>query len=429
MKHRVIAFLLALSLFVSISIPRKSNAQIVETAIVGSIIVGFDGLIDDVTDKAQNTGDYLLFKAATELKSLLDSWEEANSNLIDKAFNELNDSQRTFFAELDVATKKINGSIAEQVEGATLITELANQTTNDLNIFDNKLAVFRYSPRVVYPGMAQDIRLKIRGINFDRAEPNLILPNGNKAKRESLLKQEAVFAIPASMFQYDRDKTTVAKLKLEYLDLGKRNLLDAIRRKRNKASTDLAIMQLPQNLASYIITTKATKIDKEYWSGSREFALSGRNESRTFTQNPHGNGWEIDTESIKRTKSWGEAGKECSLNYKKPNGFAIKIRTGVITKPLNPAGPGYQHCIWEWKEFKEVSVTENKSSNGDITWNEDVPLNLPSNLESYRLVVNSFEGKKKVITTSEIHPFYEIKQGKESLIIRPRIPNDLNTFQ
>lgn len=430
MKTKFVTIFLIASIFFGIFLPKQSHTQVAEGVTVGASLIAISDIVEDVIDKAENTGDYLLFKAATELKSLIDSWERANSNLIDKSLDRLNDSQRKFFGDAEVAAEKIKRGGEEAVEGATKITELANQTVADLKIFDGKPGVFRYSPRITYPGETQNLNFVVRGINFDRGNPELLLPDGKIAERTSLLKQEVVFTVPISVFKYKNNKTSTAKFKFLYSNLSRNwlaNLINRARGESDRAYTDLAIMQLPKTLGNYNLKTKVKQIKRDIWKGSREFHHSGRDSSRTFTQNPHANGWRIDISSIKRGKTWGEKGKECSLNSKNEHGFSIKIRTGTIRKLNNPNGAGYQHCIWNWQEYKdEIIIKDAPIHNGTISWNKDVLINLPDNKSSYDLTVNSFDGKEKRFVRSGLHTFYQVTEAGNSIVIEPIVPKDLN---
>lgn len=403
---------------------------ILESAGTASLLQGIRGLVNDAIDKAQNTGNYLLFKGATELKSVIDTWEKANTNLLNKAFRELDDSQRKFFADANSAAQQLNKDVASQVEAATKITELANQTVADVRIFDGNLAVFRYSPRVVYPGIAPTVSFTVRGINFDDADPNLTLPNGEVAKRVSLSKQEAIFSLPTSVFSHAEQQSSFAILKLSYLNpnggfFG--SIAEFFSGRKNLQTTEIAVMQLPQKLGEYSFVSKTRDTVQDSYDGQREFHWSGRNDTRSFPQGPHDNGWTIQISSVHQGKTWGRAGRGCHLISNNQHGFAIEVRTGVIRETLNPNAPGYQHCIWHWKEFKDREViNEQPADTGALTWSQDTPLSLPQNVDGFLLTVKTFNGIQRAITGSQTEPFYRVVEAGSALVIQPQIPNDLN---
>lgn len=146
--------------------------------------------------------------------SMIDTWEKANPTLVDKTFRELDKSQRKFLTGANIAAKKLNQDAAAQKYAATMIAELANQAVADAGIFDGKLALFSYSPRIANPGMRKSLSLIIRGINFNKANPRITLPNEKSASRVSLSKHEAVFSVPTSVFKLELSKAGFASLKL-----------------------------------------------------------------------------------------------------------------------------------------------------------------------------------------------------------------------
>lgn len=409
-----------------------SEAILIESAKTSTLIEGARKLIGDALDKAQNTGDYLLFKNATELKGVVDTWERANANLLGKAFRELNDSQRKFFSDINASADKLVLGVELQAEAATKIAELINQTLADARIFDGSLGFFRYAPRIVYPGAKEDITFTVRGINFDKADPQLILHDNTTARRISLARQEAVFVIPRDVFTFSPDVPNYANFKLSYLNptgglFG--GLVDLIRGRKNRTSTDVAILQLPQQLATYKLHYKIRNIIRDEWNGQREFHWSGRDESRTITQGPHENGWRMVIASVRQGSTWGEAGKGCHLTSNNEHGFAVEIRVGRISTLTNPNGPGYQHCIWHWQEYIERQlVVDQPAVSGSIGWLNDIPLQLPANRESFLLYVKTWGGFERVTAGALTDRFYRVTEAGQTVVIHPQIPSDLNSL-
>lgn len=419
--------------------PVKTNSEpvtiitsIVGSASVGATLQGISGLVEDSIDKAQNTGDYLLFKSATELKSVISTWESANQNLLDKTFNELNESQRIFFNNINATANQLNSNVENHLETATRIAELANQSVQDIRIFDGGLGLFRYSPRIVYSGIPEDVTFIIRGVNFDKADPKLVLPSGGNANRVSLTRQEAVFVFSKDEFKFNDIKAEFTNLKLEYLapsDSVFGKIKDTFRGRKTIKSANISILQLPNNLGNYSLTYKTKESHKEIWSGERQFHHSGRNSSATFNQGPHDNNWKMIISSLGKAREWGRAGKGCSVVTNNEYGFSIKIQVGVIRELFNPNAPGYQHCIYRWQEFTEYQQEkEFPELNGRLKWEIDSAIALPENLKSFKLNISTWDGKTRVFNGSASETFYKIDESKDLLIIKPQIPKDLNSF-
>lgn len=416
----------------ALSEPVSIATSIAGSASVGLTLESIKGLVEDSIDKAQNTGDYLLFKGSTELKSVISTWESANKNLIDKTFSELNDSQRKFFNDLNATAQQLNSDIGNHLETTTQIAELTSQIVQDVKIFDGGLALFRYSPRIVYKEMPKNVIFTIRGVNFDKADPQLILPSGNNAKRVSLTKQEAIYTFSNNEFKFKENESEFTNLKLQYLSpsdtlIGK--IDDVIRGRKQLKRTEISLLQLPENIGNYTISYTVTEELKEFWKGQHQFHHSGRNSDTTQNQGPHDNGWKMVISSVTKTKEWGEAGHGCQIATNNEFGFSIYISVGKISTLLNPNAPGYQHCIYTWQEYKdyknELILPE---IYGQLKWNTDSAIVIPDNKKSLKLTINTWDGKTKIFNGTATDSFFSIQESNNLILIKPKIPKDLNAF-
>ncbi len=420
-KTAVIAILLTFTALHSVRVyaePAITTGSVDEGTNTAILLGGIRNFINDAINNARNTGHYLLFKSGTELKSMIDTWEKANPTLIDKTFRELDTSQQKFLTGANIAAKKLNQDAAAQKDAATMIAELANQTVADAGIFDGKLALFSYSPRIAYPGMRKSISLIIRGINFNKANPRITLPNGKSASRVSLSKQEAVFSVPTSVFKFEPSKAGFSRLKLSYLTS-----------KKKRESTDIAVLQLPKKIGDFALQIRARDTVRDIWEGMRQFYWSGRNESKIQSQGPHDSGWKMITSSLRQGRAWGEAGKGCFIASNNEQGFAIELRVGAISTDLDQDALGYQYCEWHWKEYFERQViNEQPPISGQINWSKDITLSFPVNTVSLILRVKTWGGIERAITGSHEEPFYRVVDKGDFLVIKPQIPADLNEF-
>lgn len=409
--------------------PMTANAQVVEAVSTAATIAEIKGVIDSTIDKATNAGNFLVFKAATEAKSVIDTWVEGNKALMNVAFDRLNESQRQFFANLRAQVAQLNGNVTQQMEAATRITELANQTVQDARIFDGKLGVLRYSPRVFYPEVGE-VTLTIRGVNFDAADPQLALPDGKMAKRVGLTRQEANFVVPADAFKYDPVAQQASAMTLHWLNPSDGfwgTVGDFFGGRRTPASTQIALRLLPQQMGTYTLEGATRGVKRDNFMGSREFHWSGRNETHTDNQGPHDNGWKFQIASLRMTKSWGEAGKGCHVVSSNEYGFSIEVRTGKISTLFNPNAPGYQHCIYAWTEFKESDIdVPYKGETGVLGWKRDIALGLPANHRNTVLRVKLFDGSERVaVGTDAAQPYFEVIESGDTLLVKPKLPTDI----
>lgn len=390
------------------SIDQQSNTMALLKSIRNSI--------NDAIDMGRSTSNYLLFKSGTELKSIIDTWEKANSSLGDKTYKALDKSQQTFLVGANTAAEKLKQDGTAQKEATTIIAELANQAVADASIFDGKPALFSYAPRIVYPEMGKVMPFKIRGINFNKANPRITLPNGTLVSRVSLSNQEAVFSVPFSAFKFDPLKAGFTKLKLSYLNS-----------KKKPERTDIEVLQLPQKFSDFTLQIKTRDSVQDIWEGTRQFYWSGRDQSKTLSQGPHANGWKIMPSSLSRGRVWGEAGKGCSIASNNEHGFAIEIRLNFVKAGLNPVSSPYQYCEWHWKEyFDRQVINEQPPISGQVNWSKPLALPLPLNTVSTILLIKTWDGIEREITGSQTEPFFQVVDAGDFLEIKPKIPADLN---
>ncbi|UUM26357.1 hypothetical protein NQU59_11660 [Acinetobacter colistiniresistens] len=434
MENEKIFILLILGL--ATPVPITSYGEPISTlagaASVSLTLNGIKEMVSDSIDKGQNAGDYLLFKGGTELKSVISSWEAANKNLLDKSFSELNESQRKFINNLNATATQLNSDVTDHAETALRITELANQSIQDLRVFDGNLGLFRYSPRIAYAGLPQDINFIIRGVNFDKADPKLVLPSGKEAKRVSLTRQEAIYTFSSNEFKFDDTKSSFTTLKLKYLAPSNSfwgKLKDKFDGRTSIQTTEISILQLPIKLGDFTVSYKTIENLKETWDGSGVFHYSGKNTSHIQNQGPHDNGWKIVISSLKKVKEWGQAGKSCTVESINEYGFSIRIDVGVIINFPSIYADAYQHCLYNWQEFKESQyVKDSPEIAGRLRWNVDSAVSLPENLKSFKLFVNTWDGKSKIFNGTKTETFYSIEESNGLLVIKPKIPKDLNSF-
>lgn len=362
---------------------------------------------------------------------MIDTWEKANTNLLNLTFDKLDDFQQKIFRDVTASMNLLNGNLANHLEATMRISELGYQIVQDARIFDGKMAVLRYAPRVAYPSMPEIVPFTVRGVNMDDAKPDLLLPDGTAAKRTSLTKQEAVYEIPSKLFKFG-DTIAAMGFKIRYTNPSTGIfgwIKDSVTGRSDVREADIMMLQLPKALGTYSLETTTKDLRPDYYSGSREFHWSGRDENHTDNQDPHANGWRMVIASLHEVQQWGEAGRGCHVVTNNANGFQIEVRVGRISTFLNPNAPGYQHCIFSWKEVIDVEEEHKQAPlTGKIMWNSDVTVPLPPNRKTTIIGVTTWDGMTRSNGGTSAEKFYRLEELKDQLIIKPLIPTDLNTF-
>lgn len=390
------------------------------------------GAINGIIDKAYNTGDVLLFRSGQELLKVLDSWEQSNKNLLDHGFNKLDRSQELFFSNLSVLVDQVNNGVVRNIETARQITDQIDQMIADVKIFDKKMAVTRYRPRVLFDGIKDPIFFQVNGINFDKNDPQLFLSDGTQFQRVGLTRTEAIFVIPPESFTYERLKSGTEVLELSYLTPsvgffgGIKDFFSSGWTDRQK--TNLVIWKLPQVVGFVSLKHKFMTEHKEYTDKQKDYGLTGNNDSRSFVIKPISENIFIDPSSAKVVRSWGESGKGCIVKDQSKHGFIVLITTA---KRDGWMGEANQHCKIGWKEYVIQKKTQEYVGPEDqeLTWVKD--LNLPSFFPekiSYELNVRAWDGKERLFTGRKMDDYYSIIDNGDFLTIRARVPVDMNNY-
>jgi len=451
---------LAVSVVLSISLvfPSLCHAVIVETASTLVTIESIRQLINQAIDTATNRGDYLLFKAATELKGVVDSWEKANSRLIKQTFSQLDAQQQQFFRDSDKLATRLNDVATNQLETTRQIGELASQTVADIKFWDGKAAVLRSSPTVIHPAVSEEVLLSVRGVSLDSANPRLRNASTNEDyKRIDLKRQEVQFSIPRSTFEFLMVKPSRLQLELVY-DNPMDGILNWILGKREEVVLPLSLLQLPQRLGEYTVSITTSTTTRLTQPKEREFSYShgGNSEACDIQQVGPSNDFLINVDSLapfaranpeagkkirlplvgeitlppKLPSEWGRNGS-WRVESKAPQGFAIRLCAKRWHGPGIDSGPGNQHVYLKWEEYKEVTndvQQANPLKTGALLWTADENVALPPDTKAINVRITTFNGFSREATYSRFDDFFEVdyNSATKQLILRPRIPASLS---
>ena len=429
-----------------------------ESAATLATIESIRSLITQAIAQATNRADYLTFKAATELKGVLDSWENANSKLLNQAFQSLDEQQQRFFRDADKLATRLNDSATNQLETARQVAELANQTVSDVKFWDGKAAVFRTTPAVVHPAIPNEVILTVRGVSLDEANPRLRIAGRDvEFNRVGLLRQQAQFVIPKSALTFS-DSAKRLQLELVYSN-PKDGIWNRIRSAREEVVAPLPILLLPNRLGKAEIFTTNTESTRLSQMKEREFHFShsGNSEQCDIQQQQPSMDFLINVDSIAPYErpnpragetirllgarivlpptlpsEWGRGGN-WRIESKAPHGFAVRICAKRWYGPGLDSGPGFKHVYMRWEEFKIVSndvAGAAPFASRQLSWTSDEAVTLPANTKAIRVRVELFNGATKEATYSRLEEFFEIdyNSATKQLVLRPRVPPELTTL-
>lgn len=434
-------------------IPLRASSAVLETATTFVTIESIKSLINGVIDTATNRGDYLLFKGATELKGVIDSWEKANSRLLTQVFVSLDAQQQRFIRDLDNLVVRLNDSAADQLETTRQIALLGNQTVNDAKFWSGKAAILYSSLSVVHPAMTQNISITIRGVSLDDANPRLHNPStGQEFSRVTLNRQEATFELPKNAFTFNQEVPT--RLQLEIIYTNPQDGFAGFFGAREEVALPLSLLQLPTKLAGYEVFVTTSQLTRHTQTKYREFSFSSGDytERCEIQQQEPSNDYVINVDTIAPTsrphpqagkffgfvqipadlklpEAWGRGGN-WKFESKLPHGFAVKLCATRWHGPGLDSGPGDQHVYIRWEEYRDSAadtVPTTAYRAGVLGWNADEGFDLPPSTKAIRVRLQTFDGKVHEATYSKPFEFVEIdyNSSTKQMVIRPKIPSTL----
>lgn len=428
---RQFSILIVVGYLLTTAHPLTAQAQVAEIASSAATGVVLKQLFADLTtmiNKARDDGDYLLARAGVEAKSAMETWQKANSNLLDKAFSELDKASRENFARANQLVTTANSGVANRLETVQQITENANQIIESIPLGGRQTYVLRFSPRIQPPQAKESFTIRIRGVNLDKGNPNLHLSN-SIAKRDQPGPLEAQFTIPLMEMQRDLNKIQVHSFKLTYSTPSDSWFLSLVG-KRVDVTRELPIVSLPENMATYeVVGTRKfeRRVEKAF---TRDLGQFKAKNSRQYKVASPDSGWKWDlSKPLVKQQGHGEAGRceGVDISQSSENGVSFFAHLDEIKNWNYPAGaPGYVNCALAGTVYKMEPVTENiPPQSGMLSWIADKQIVLPPNTDALTLKVKTFDGRERVFTGTGSDQFFDVRRESQVLIITPKVPEDI----
>lgn len=424
---------------------------------VGAVLVAAGPIVDDAIEKAGNEGDYLTFRVASELKLLIEGMRLAGNDLLNRTFDELDDSQQQVFQNLRVTLEGLQDGVAMQVTEIREGIDQIHQISNDWQFAGP--TVLRSSPAIQAPTNSENVFVIFRGLSLDEASPRLTI-GGEVLERVQLEKNEATFLLPTRLLSFDRTDVSVNRGTLvlttqscAFLKWGCAN---------DEISFEYALMTLPEVVAK--VTVVATTVSEaRVYEGKERYKQFGystgdqtKRKCRTFNQGAHAPGWFIDTDSVvsrsrlvscpfpnkgflaalasahcpngkyNEPAQFGRNGS-ATIRSKSPSGFSVEAcAKGYIDGFSTKAGERRINVFWkeyrlEQKRSSEAPVSE------EIAWGKSADWQFPLSTEAVRVEIESFDGTTYVASGNDGGKFFEIdyNAGTKQLIVRAKQPIDI----
>jgi len=415
----------------------KTQAQFAEGIMTSAAIDQVKGGLNDLVSESLDRADYSVAKASLRALGIIDAWEEANTNLLDKVFIELDNTSKNLFSNMSSLINEVDDTISTNLESAQRITENANQISESLIGSEKRSFILRYSPMVINPAKKDSVLVRLRGVNLEKAKPIITLPNNLVAKAKIIGPQEINFWLPLSSLLRTTNNSSINEIKITHTT--RNGSCFFFFPKYKQVERIIMVSTLPTEVGTYNLTGKR-KFNKE----ERKFHTvdMGKFEAKNKTINkvahpPSGYKWDLrqgvnshGNFSVVSTGS-GEKGrcKEIVWNGSNEHGIIGSARLDEIRQIRNFEirwKSGYKHCGISGPIYRLIpTIEEIQSVAGNITWNKDEIISLPNDTSEFNLTIKLYNGKTKVITNTFSDGIISVFKDSNRLIIRTKIPSDI----
>lgn len=394
--------------------------------------------LQDLINKSLERADYSIAKASIQALGAIDAWKETNGDLLEKAFDELDEKSRNLFANASVLINQANQVGVNTLETSQQIIENANQITESITGSGKRSFILRYYPNVISPLVKDSVLITIRGVNLDRADVKVSLSNNKSIKTTALGPTEMRFWIPISEIHFDQNKHSTFEIKLNHKTrVGNRMIFWS---KYENVDRTLLFGIPPMQVGNYTLDVTRSFNKEERRIHTQDMGkFEGTNETIQKVANPpNGYLWDLRDGISARSNfaivstGRGEAGRcrEIIWNGSNEHGIIGSARCDEI-RQVNPGGvrwdDGYKHCGIRGPIYRLIPTTEKlEPTNGFIKWGEDQIIELPIDVSSFTLMIKLYNGEVRLITNSFSDDIIEVIREKNRLIIRSKIPSDLN---
>lgn len=226
---------------------QAQGAEIAGSVATSVVLAEIRTMAMEAIDHATAQGDYLLNRAASQILVSIDAWEAANTRLLDRAFEQLDELQRQTFNDMRSTLSQARLGMMEGATAAQDLAVLANQIVERLPRPSGRTAYVTVQRPVIVPPMRPDtLRVTLLGVNLHQADPQLRLSDGY-ARRALTGATQVAFFVPITELPSAPGRMHAHTLTLEHRTGG------GFLRRSRQVERQIVLTTLPQNLATWTL--------------------------------------------------------------------------------------------------------------------------------------------------------------------------------
>lgn len=399
-------------------------------------ILGVEKNINDLAQRAQQTGDAIARAFAEQALRIIAEWKKANADLINTAFDKLDKQTREVFTNINnVATRLEKGEAVAFIDLQRTMATMAT-VASQLPLASKEPQVLFYWPSILVPSDStgvNPVNVRILGTRIADANPQLSI--GDKPielKRYS--DNEIGFYIAPSMLEKAKASPKTTSFKLKYASQFSVWYKPASWHPDVK-QRDIDLTMLPSVPGSVTLTQTATQTQWET-SSLGPYHVSGKGQDSVYQTGyalspaERQAGWEVDIDRqggqpFNDNGGDGNGGSSCTGYDPQritPLTVGFNIQLGHTRRNLRN-DDAYQNCnIWIAVKRQISSTVAQPTVTKELSWVADTDFDFVPNAVSKNLTMTLYNGASYTINSAQQVPYslFDVMFSANQAKFRPR---------
>jgi hypothetical protein len=391
---------------------------------------GVEKKADRVIDHAEAAGQPVVVAFGREMKDAIEAWKLANRDLLDTAFDRLNDSDRRLFLNINATLDRLENDKAVALQEMSALSSQWGAMVKGLRL-NPSVDVSFYQPRVVVPTGVDVIPLDIVDTRISTSNPILTQDNHPILSR-TVSDNEIVGRVEPCAIVFDQNEPTYVDFHLTY----EQRTAGLVGTATEKNSRDLTILVLPQIMATVEVVPEVPNTTLYERAVRGPFVIGGHGKdsegiSHVVAVPPdlEAQKWELDSDAMINSPHWddnggdGDGGSYCIGPMR---ASFTKLGFNFTYHYSHRANQdAYQKCrVWV-PIRRPLGDTENADPIlRTLTWTDDSEVTLPPKAITYTIRVRTYNGVSYVLLPNDPDKYqlFEIHRDHNKLVFHPVAP-------
>lgn len=422
LRHVLILFTPLLTIGSEVSRSYAQGGQIAATVTTGAMLSELRQQLTSALNSARVTGDYLMARALMQSLAALDAWERANTNILNTAFNRVNQQRVATLNDLRGLLASGSFTANQLADRADQVVLTASNTLADVH-FSPPVYITKYSPAVMPPDNAKTFNLRLQGIGLSRGNLKVNVPG---AQLRVVGPQEVVVTLPKSAFKTDAASMTLNDITITHLDAtglaGTFTPRTVTRR--------LPIMTLPAFVGVINVEVRVKTERREDNMTRIELGqFKGRNETQVrIVVPPQGWLWNVDARGnfkFEETSGGSDHGRCENIDWSQSNQNGITVNVRLDQTNHFPPREAFTNCALIGAMYRTTPDTlVQQLPQVQLSWTdgESIPLPPQEKRLGFTVTFKTFNGLSSKFDGTYSTQFAQFTEGSDQLIVNPIVP-------